>query len=288
MKNLCKYLFIGIFIVSCKPNIEEDPAYKRLLFERDSLAGLVSTDVQQINQYLSDFNDIQANLQRIKEAENLVTVKANSTENQPEMKDQIIQDMQLIYDLMQQNKKIIDDLKRKLKKSNARLVELEKMIENLEQQLAQKDEEIAQLKQKLEEMNVKVELLTKNVDSLNKENAMKEELIAQKTEEINTAFYVIGTKKELIDNKVLTKEGGFVGIGKIEKLREDFNKDYFTKIDITLIKEIPINAKKVKIITSHQIDSYKLVQTDKTVEKLIITDYKKFWSVSKYLVLLVE
>ncbi len=82
MKNLFKYLFICIFIVSCKSNIEEDPAYKRLLFERDSLAGLVSADVQQINQYLSDFNDIQANLQRIKEAENLVTIKANSTENQ--------------------------------------------------------------------------------------------------------------------------------------------------------------------------------------------------------------
>ncbi|HNV95212.1 MAG TPA: hypothetical protein PKG63_01960, partial [Bacteroidales bacterium] len=122
----------------------------------------------------------------------------------------------------------------------------------------------------------------------NKENAKKMDVIAQKTEELNTAFYVIGSKKELMENKIITKEGGFVGIGKIEKLREDFNKDYFTKIDITSLNEISINASKAKIITSHPNGSYKIEMNGKKVDKITIIDKKTFWSVSKYLVIVIE
>lgn len=287
MKKIIPF-FVLLAFGACKSNIQEDPAYKKLLSERDSLAGLVSTDVVTINQYLSDFNDIQTNLDRIKEAEKLITINANNAENQTSAKDQINQDMQLIYDLLQQNKNTIDDLRRKLKKSNNKLVELEKMLSNLEQQLTAKNAEIEELKAKLEQMNIKVEILTANIDSLNKENAQKQDVIAQKTEELNTAYYVLGSKKELIENKIISKEGGFVGMGKIEKLRDDFNKDYFTKIDITQINEIPINASKAKVITSHPTNSYKLETMDKKVEKLIILDKKSFWSVSKYLVIVIE
>jgi|YNPMSStandDraft_1061717.scaffolds.fasta_scaffold01499_5 chromosome segregation ATPase len=287
MKNLLP-LFIIVTFYACKSDITESPEYKKLLLERDSLAGLVSTDVAQINQFISDMNDIQENLNRIKEAEKLVTVNTNNPEQALTAKDRINQDMQLIYDLLQQNKKTIEDLKRKLKKSSSRVTELEKMLTFLEQQIKAKDEEIAELKARLEQMNIKIEILTANIDSLNRENAQKQELIAQKTEELNTAYYVIGSKKELMQNQVITKEGGFVGIGKIEKLRDDFNKDYFTKIDITQINEIPINAKKAKILTSHPVGSYKIEQNDKSVDKVVITDKKLFWSVSKYLVVLVE
>jgi DNA repair exonuclease SbcCD ATPase subunit len=281
------FIFLAVSMYSCQ-NVQEDPAYKKLLTERDSLSGLVSTDVSKVNQYLSDFNDIQENLNRIKETEKLVTVNANNPENPTTAKEQINQDMQLIYDLLQQNKKTIADLKHKLKKSNSRLMELEKMLSNLEQQVTSKDQEIAALKAKLEQMNIKVEILTSNIDSLNRENAQKNDVISQKTEEINTAFYVIGSKKELIEHQVITKEGGFVGIGKIEKLKEDFNKDYFTKIDASTLTEIPINASKVKIITTHPASSYKLEQDKKHVDKIVILDQKQFWSVSKYLVMVVE
>lgn len=286
MKKIIPF-FVLIFW-ACQGNIQENPAYKKLLSERDSLAGLVSTDIETINQYLSDLNAIQTNLDRIKEAEKLITVNANNTENTTTAKDQINQDLQLIYDLLQQNKNTIDDLRKKLKKSNNKLVELEKMLSNLEKQLTAKNTEIEELKTKLQQMNIIVETLTANIDSLNKENAQKQDIIAQKNKELNTAYYAIGSKKELIENKIITKEGGFIGIGKIEKLRDDFNKDYFTKIDITNINDILINASKAKVITSHPANSYKLKTMGKKVEKLIILDKKSFWSVSKYLVIIIE
>ena len=109
----------------------------------------------------------------------------------------------------------------------------------------------------------------------------------QKTEELNTAFYAFGTSKELVKQGVLTKEGGFIGIGKAAKLKDDFNKSYFTKVDITKVLSISILAKKAKLITSHPASSYKFVGEGK-VDKLEITDSKEFWSVSKYLVIVVE
>ncbi len=277
-----------IFLVTCKSDINDSPEYKKLLSERDSLAGLVSADVSQINQFISDMNDIQENLNRIKEAEKIVSVNANNPEQAMSAKDRINQDMQFIHDLLQQNKKTIEDLKRKLKKSNSRITELEKMLTFLEQQIKAKDEEIAELKARLEQMNIKIDYLTKNIDSLNIENAQNQEIIAQKTEELNTAYYVIGSKKELTQNQIITKEGGFVGIGKIEKLRDDFNKDYFTKIDITQVSEIPINSANAKILTSHPTGTYKIELSGKSVDKIVISDKKAFWSVSKYLVILVE
>ena len=91
----------------------------------------------------------------------------------------------------------------------------------------------------------------------------------------------------LIEQKVITKEGGFVGLGRILKLMEDFNKDYFTKIDITELKEIPLNFKKVKLVTTHPSSSYTL-KGEEPIEKIVINDATEFWSASKYLVILVE
>jgi len=104
--------------------------------------------------------------------------------------------------------------------------------------------------------------------------------------ELNTAFYAVGTSKELRDNGVLTKEGGVAGLGGVNKLNtSDLKKDYFTQIDIMRTQEIPLAAKKAKLVTTHPEGSYKL---DLASGKLVITDANAFWSISKYLVVVVD
>jgi hypothetical protein len=104
---------------------------------------------------------------------------------------------------------------------------------------------------------------------------------------LNTAYFAFGSKKELLDNKVISTEGGVLGLGKNKELAADFNKDYFTEVNITELKEIPLGYKKIEFTTNHPEDSYKLVETE-MIDKLVITDAKKFWSVSKYLVIVVK
>jgi hypothetical protein len=95
---------------------------------------------------------------------------------------------------------------------------------------------------------------------------------------------VIGTNRELKDKKIITGEGGFIGIGRTKDIMSDLNMNDFTKVDITVVNEIPIMKKKINIITSHPKTSYRL-EGDKTVDKLVILDAKAFWSLSKVLVI---
>jgi len=113
------------------------------------------------------------------------------------------------------------------------------------------------------------------------------ELAEQATVELNTAYFAYGTKRELKDNGVITKEGGFIGIGKTSKLKNDFNDNYFEKIDITQKKEITIVGRKPELVTSHPSSSFKLEQGDES-SKLTISDPEKFWGASKYLVIVVQ
>jgi hypothetical protein len=68
---------------------------------------------------------------------------------------------------------------------------------------------------------------------------------------------------------------------------QDFNREYFTKVNIEQFTTINIGAKKAKILTNHPTSSYKLVG-DKPVDRLDIKNPDDFWSVSKYLVIVIE
>ena len=188
---------------------------------------------------------------------------------------------------MIENKKIIESLSKKLRASNLKMKEFKKMIERLKTQLQEKDLEISGLKNKLAGLNIEIDSLNLAIDTLFFQNTQKTKVIVEQKNELNTAYYVFGTDKELKEQKIISKKGGFVGIGGVRKLMHDFNKDYFTKIDISKTKTIEIFMKKAKLITNHPTDSYKIYGEDK-VDSLVITNPKKFWSVSKYLVIKVK
>lgn len=127
-----------------------------------------------------------------------------------------------------------------------------------------------------------------SVDTLTFQNLAHSKNISEKTAELHTAYYLVGKSKELVASKIIDREGGLLGIGKTSTLSRDFDKSKFTRIDYTKVETISINGDDVKIITSHPTDSYKLDQDlndkKKIVKNLTITNPEKFWSASKYLV----
>ena len=244
-----------------------------------NLNGKLNEKDAAIQELVSSFNEIQENLNAIKEKEKIIS-KVTSDGDVKSKEDQIKEDIQSIYDLMAKNKDRIASLSKKLKNSKLKIEGLEKMIENMQATLNLKDSEIEELKTKIEGLNVELSNLTTNYKAVENESN-------QKTEIINTAFYAIGTSKELKENNVITKEGGIIGLGKTTKLSSDFNKEYFTKINIEKTTSINLGAKKIKMLTTHPSSSYKLVG-EKPIEKLEITNTKEFWSTSKYLVIILD
>jgi DNA repair exonuclease SbcCD ATPase subunit len=287
MKNL-KFLVVALFLSLAAVNItscgsgekEPNPLADSLNAVNGELNGKLSEKELALQEFVSTFNEIQSNLNEIKEKEKIVTAssKGGDVKNKEQ---QIKEDIQAIYDLMGKNKNRINSLTKKLKASRTQIAGLEEMIANLEAQLESKDAEITELKGVIEALNIELSNINTNYEEVEQE-------VQVKTEKLNTAYYAIGTAKELKEKGVTTKEGGFIGLGKSTKVKDDFNKEYFTKIDVTQTSSITIGAKKAKILSSHPTASYKIVGTDKSVEKIEILNAEEFWGTSKYLVIQID
>jgi DNA repair exonuclease SbcCD ATPase subunit len=280
MKKLLLSLLVLPFWMACSNEPVKDPVKDSLTEENEKLSGQVLTQDAALDSFFRAFNDIQANLDEIKQKEKII----NSTTAGGDVagrEQQIKGDIQAIYDLMIINKQRLAAAKKNLKKSETKIASLNETIANLEKTLAEREAEIVVLKEQLEKMNLELSNLTMNYQELQQE-------VDVKTEKLNTAFYAYGSKEELIKNGVLNKEGGFIGIGKQTKVSDDMNKEYFTRVDVTQFTELVLSAKKATVATTHPADSYKIEGTDGRADKLVIIDAEKFWSVSKYLVIIVK
>jgi hypothetical protein len=188
-------------------------------------------------------------------------------------------DIAVIDSLLDANKALLAKLRKTAKTNEGRIAELMKTVEELERSVGEKDTEIGSLKEQLSSTSTS---LAQMIDMYRD----KEQLANLQRSELNTAWYCVGTAKELRANNVLTKEGGVAGIGATNKLNSTtLNQEYFKQVDITQQLEIPINAKKVKLATSHPAGTYRF---EGEVDKLVITDPGRFWSMSKYLVVVVD
>jgi septal ring factor EnvC (AmiA/AmiB activator) len=292
MKQLGKYLLFMMIaaLAACNGNdkgstsgsdsLSGDPAMVDLQKKNSELETQLAEQTENVEAFENAFTEIQNNLNTIKEKEKIIT-NASKEGNVKAVEDQINEDIQAIYELMEKNRQKVASLNSKLKSSNTKMEGLEKMIANLEVQIQQKDAEITDLKSKLEQLNIEINELTLA-------SQVKDEEISQKTTKLNTAYYAYGTTKELKRQGVITKEGGFIGLGKSESMMKDFNKNYFTKIDITQTTSIPLAAKEAKLLTSHPSTSYKFEGPKGKVEKLVITNPEEFWATSKYLVIIID
>ena len=286
IKKIFLLLFFTSLLYSCNENKETtsdselNPEVEKLTRENQLLLEESVKKDSTISYFMKSFNEIEENLSTIKEKEKGISLNTKNAELNESTKDQIVEDINLINKLLTENREKITSLNKKLKKSNIKIDELDKMIQNLTKQIEEKDIEIASLQNQLTEAHSALKHMFEEYD-------VKTAEVDEQTAKLNTAWYAFGNSKELKEHGVITKEGGFIGLGKTEKLMENFNKNYFTKIDITKTNVISIYSKKAKLVTIHPSGSYKFEGQGK-VDKLVITNPQEFWSTSKYLVIIVE
>jgi DNA repair exonuclease SbcCD ATPase subunit len=284
MKKYVLGALIVAFTVAC--NQEE---VDKLNQDNANLENQTITKDSTINEMMATFNIIQENLDEIKRRENLVEINTDGdAERSMGKTEKINRDLQRINQLMIENKNLIEALNKKSKASGAKLSEFQRMITNLNKRVKDKDGEISTLKEELEGMNFKVKELNQSIDELALENMRKQKELESNIDELNTAYFAYGTYEELNSKNVLTKEGGFLGLGKQEALKDGFNTEYFSIIDLTKTKSFLIYSKKAELVTNHPKESYKFVGDDKRIDSLVITDPDMFWKASKYMVVLVD
>jgi chromosome segregation ATPase len=257
---------------------------------RDSLNTIIAQKDTEINDMIATFGDIEEGFREITEAQSRVTL-AKQGEGTNSAK-RIKENMQFIQQTMRQNKELINKLKQQLRDSSFKSEELKKLIDNMQQQLEQKEAQLQALREELDkkdihiaELDETVANLNTNVNQLTEETTQKSQTISQQDKQLHTAWFVFGTKDELKKQNILTKDGLF---SKTKLLEKDFNKDYFTKIDIRIDKVIKLYTKDAKMLTSHPSSSYTLAPDANKHYVLRIRDPNLFWSTSKYLVIQVK
>jgi predicted RNase H-like nuclease (RuvC/YqgF family) len=233
---------------------------------------------------MSTMNDIVEGFRAINEAEDRLTIVrsdegASSTER-------IRENLQFIQQTMQQNRELINKLRNQLRQSSVSGEQLRRTIDNFARQMEEKDVQLKQLEADLQAKDVQIGELTEqvtdlnsNISTLQEESTKKTQTITSQDKQLNTAWFVFGTKKELKEQRIYDD-------GKV--LRNNFNHDYFTKIDIRVDKEIRLYSRSAKILTAHPASAYVLTQDANKQFILRITNPQLFWSTSKYLVVMVK
>lgn len=286
MKKLTLVLLgvMSIALASCDfiSKQKEQPAQS--VEQSDSLQRIISQKDNEINDMMETFNQIQSGLREISEAENRVVVARNG--EGANSRQQMLEDIHFISSTMQQNRALLDKLRQQLRESSIKGDQLRRTIDDLVAQINDKEQQLQQLRAELEAKNIHIAELDKtisglndNVSSLQEESSKKSETINDQDAQLNTAWFAFGTKKELKEQHIM--EGSKV-------LQSNFNKSYFTKIDIRVQKEIKLYSKSAKILTMHPSSSYSLQQDANKQYVLRISNPQLFWSTSKYLVIQVR
>ena len=255
----------------------------------DSLRQALAQSQNESNDMIETLSQIQDGFDQINEAEGIVNVENRQGESGN--KQRILDNMQLIQNKLKLNRELISNLQQQLRSSNQRdsrtKAKLEEMVANFNKQLEDKGREIEELREQLAQRDIKIaeqgeqiNALNSNVNDLTQKNEEKARTVAAQDKELNTAYYVFGTKRELREQRILQRGDVLKG--------NDFNKDYFTRIDLRVTKTIKLYSKSAKLMTNHPAGSYSLDKDAQGQYTLRITNPQAFWSVSKYLVITVK
>ena len=280
MKKLLIMAVCGVLaLASC--NQDKKSALTPAEIQNDSLRSIISARDNEINDMMGTLNDIQQGFAEINEAENRVTIAKDG--ERADKATQVKENIQFIAQRMKENRVLIKKLQQQLRETGFKGDAMKKTLSQLTNQLSRKETDLKQLRAELESKNIHIkeldENLTKEKENLQTESNQKTETINTQDKQLNTGWYVFGTKSELKAQRIL--DGGKV-------LQGAFNKNYFTKIDIRVNKEIKLYSKSVRLLTAHPGSSYTLTTDTNGQYVLRITDPQTFWSTSKYLVVQVR
>ncbi|HYG50369.1 MAG TPA: hypothetical protein VD905_05670 [Flavobacteriales bacterium] len=289
MKSVSK-LYIAIFsaltmLFACsedKTTTTAEDQYKDR--EDDYLAEIHEKD-SVIKEVFTSMDEIEEEINVVKLQENISTITTTDAELTTAQKEKIKQDIRVLGDLLAENKKNIASLRKTIARHKGSEKDYSAKISDLEKTLALREEAVLGYQSLIAQLDKDVKTLTYKVDSLKNENRIKADNLYAQDRKMNTAWYIIGTRRELKDNGSVTPTGGVLGIGRTLSVNAGMSKSNMHEINILETTSIPVNSTKLQILSSHPSNAYTLRKEGKKIISLEILDPNEFWKSSKYLVL---
>ena len=279
------YFVVGMLIMTaCGSKMSETE--QQMAAARDSLnIALANQD-----SLIVLMTEIQQGLNDIKTLENIMNTSDYLSETSNK-REEIRNDMILIQKTLKERRDRLVELENRINKANSNNAHLQKALATLREKIAQQEETINDLRNQLIEANIHIDLLTSQVDTLNQaveeSNQIREEVEAANENlinELNYCYYVIGSKSELNEHKIISS--GFLRKTKI--LPEGFEQEYFTRDDKRTLSTLPLGSKKAKVLTNQPESSYTIETEANGMKVLNITNPESFWATTNYVVIQID
>jgi len=296
MKQFLSLLTIVFILSSLTSCVESSKKYKTLLAQMDSLTLVKDSTSAELEQVFETLNEVENGLKSLREAENILALQTQSgKELTLNTREQMKSDVAAISEAIAGYKSQIEKLK---SENRIKSAEFKKRLDILSMELEEKSVLIADLQKQLEEKDSQLRLKTQqiatldqamnnlrsDVSSLSQEKEAQKETIATQDQLLNSAFYISGTKDELIAAKVLSKGGLF----RSARISYEAEQSAFVKIDIRDVNEINLNAKRAKVLSVHPTGTYSVEPDENGMQVIKISSPAAFWEQTKYLVIQIQ
>ena len=296
MKKTIPFLTVVLIAFTLTSCVESSKKYKTLVAQYDSLAVAKDSTSAELERVFETLNEVENGLKSLREAENIFALQTQQgKELSLSSREQMKSDVSAIGEAIAGYKKQIEKLKNDnriqsaqfKKRLDALTLELEEksvLIADLQKQLEEKDSQLRIKTQQIATLDQAVSNLRSDVSTLTQEKQVQKETIATQDQLLNTAFYIVGSKDELIAAKVLSKGGLF----RSARISYEAEQSAFVKIDIRNINSINLNTKRAKVLSVHPAGTYSLDLDENGFQVLNISSPASFWEQTKYLVLQIQ
>lgn len=196
-------------------------------------------------------------------------------------RERIISSIANMRDQIEADKKKISQLESQLANSRTQLRGVQDMVNRLKASLEDKERIMAELQERLG-------ILDETIEAERRENQMaiaeREQTIAEREQALkdaeraaNTIYYVVGTRKQLMDQGIVDRKGGILGIGRVTTVNRQLATEKFTEINLQDTLEISFKAtnKGYSILSNHVATTYKVEKEDDEYV-LTVTDKENF------------
>lgn len=278
MKNIILVFFLlALLTAGCNKKEKElaqrNQELTQVVEQRDSIIGILNNTLDEIEKNLG--------------------IISTSNTNRNDLRERMRRDISHINNLIESNQTRYDSLRTLVSSGRNRSGNLSRRIDTLNTQIEERENRIAELNDQITKLNNKINYQDQTIGNLQSFSTEQESTIERMTRRLNTAYFIVGEEKDLVEKNVVYKDGGFLGIfGRVERLNPQFNNDLFTQIDIRDDQVIEVkkeNGKdKISIVTIHPAESYSIKDVNEETAQLEISDPQSFWEASKYLVVMKE
>lgn len=282
-------LFLGLSALTMLNSCEETIPKSQYDSKVESLSAIMHTDEKTRDSlegvYIATLDEIDNNLDKIRDKEGIIIMgPKNNSDLRSSKKERIVNNITMINTLLEENKTKLAKLEKSLSAYKKGKKELVRSINLAKERMQLLEDEIEELKTVLAQNEFKITDLNKQLNEKNSQLASLFEKNTTMSKDLNRVYFTEGTFKELKGKNIVKKEGGILGIGRIETLQQNLDKSKFTELSQKETTSIVLNGKNPKLITKHPVSSYSLGTTENELAQLTIKDPESFWSYSKYLV----